>query len=296
MIESDVRPFTEQRPEPVPVGRAPRRFRVLAVMPVFNEQDLVAGTVSALLNAGIEVHVVDHWSTDRTLERVQGLGDRPRLRWERFPADGPRATYAWASLLERLDAVAAESSADWCIYHPADERRHSPWPGVCLRDALFHVQELGYNAVDHARFTFRLVDHGFLDGDDPETHFRYFSPEGSSIHTVDVSAWRNEHRPVGLAAMAGHEVIFAGRRVCPYRFVLAHYPIRSQSQGERKLRDRALRWDRREWRRGWPLHDDHVSAEYVFRWDPKRLSDVGGVGGSSGLVPGHGEVPRVSCP
>jgi glycosyltransferase involved in cell wall biosynthesis len=294
MIETDVRPLTEQLPSSR-IARAPRRFRVLAVMPVFNEQDIVAGTLSKLLDAGIEVHVIDHWSTDRTLERVRKLEGRARLGWERFPADGPHATYSWASLLDRLDAVAAGSSADWCVYHPADERRYSPWPGVSMRDALFHVQQLGYNAVDHARFTFRLIDHGFHDGDDPEAHFRHFSREDSSIHTVDVSAWRNQHRPVGLAVMAGHEVTFAGRRVFPHRFVLAHYPIRSQSQGERKLRDRALRWDLMERSQGWPLHDDHFSDEYVFRWDPKRLFDVNEVGGPAGLVPGPPEMPRVSC-
>ena len=47
---------------------------------------------------------------------------------------------------------------------------------------------------------------------------------------------RRAPRPGGLG---GHDARFPGRRVFPYKFLLLHYPARSQEQGERKVfRDR----------------------------------------------------------
>jgi hypothetical protein len=75
-----------------------------------------------------------------------------------------------------------------------------------------------------------------------------------------------------MARNAGHEVMFTGRRVFPYKFLLRHYPIRSQEHGERKIpRDRQPRWSPEERAKGWDVHYDHYNKDTSILWDREGL-------------------------
>lgn len=254
------------RRDMVPRPSTPGTFRVLAVIPAYNEEDVIGHTVGSLLDAGIEVHVINHGSTDRTLERTRMLTGRGRLSWETWPTPAPAGPVRWAALLDRVDEVAARSGADWCLFHGADERRSGPWDGLTLRDALYRVQADGFNAVDHTILQFRPIDH-HGSGGDPVDHFRHFTFGDVRGPSVRVSTWRNQRRPVGLADSAGRDVRFPGRRVHPFNFLVRHYPIRSGSQGERKLRDRHARRDPLEGARHWPPRDDHRDRRGQLIWE-----------------------------
>jgi len=258
--------------DPLAVGPAPRQFRVLAIMTAYNEEDIVGFSVGALLAEGVEVHLIDNWSTDRTLERARAVGHLGRFSWERFPPDAPDPTWRWSALLDRVDEVAAASHADWCIHHDADERRSAPWPGVSLRDALHVVRQRGFNAVDHTLLNFWPVDDGYRSGHDPERHFRHFSFGDLAGHFVQIKAWKNQGETVRLAASGGHSVEIRDRRVFPYNFLIKHYPIRSQAQGERKVfRDRVPRWDPGERARGWHVQYDGITTGHRFIRSPREL-------------------------
>jgi len=67
-------------------------------------------------------------------------------------------------------------------------------------------------------------------------------------------------------------VEFEGRQVYPIRFLLKHYPIRSQAHGQHKvLTERKGRFDPEERARGWHVHYDHVDTQTSFIVDPTRL-------------------------
>ena len=89
-------------------------------------------------------------------------------------------------------------------------------------------------------------------------------------------------------------------RVFPYKFLLRHYPIRSQAHGERKiLHERRQRWDPAERARGWHVQYDHYGdapsflwkSDVLLPWDPEEfrcrhlLERLSGVG-----LPGNPEV------
>jgi glycosyltransferase involved in cell wall biosynthesis len=241
-------------------------------MTAYNEEDVIASSVGALLAQGVEVHLIDNWSTDQTVERALSEANRGRLTWERFPADGPASTYRWRDLLGRVDDLAAESGADWCIHHDADERRLSPWAGVSLRDGLHHVQRCGFNAVDHTLLNFWPVDETYVEGADPEDHFRHFGFGEFDGHFIQVKAWRNPGHGVRLADFGGHDVNFPGLRIYPYNFLIKHYSIRSQAHGERKVfEDRVSRWDPEERAGGWHIQYDHVAPGHRFLRDASTL-------------------------
>ncbi len=256
---------------PVMPGAAPTGFRVAAIMTVFNEQDIIVPSITYLVDQGIDVYVVDNWSTDRTHELVTQMSGR-LIGAERFPSTGPTGTYDWYNLLLRVEAVATNLRASWCIHHDADERRRAPWAAVRLRDALYHVDRSGFTAVDHTLVEFSPIDDSYVPGTDFEAHFLHFR-FGERPGTLKmINAWKNMGKPVSLSASGGHEAVFPGRRLYPYNFLLKHYPIRSQAHGEKKvLRERQPRWNPTERAMGWHVHYDHIQPGFHFCRDPRTL-------------------------
>lgn len=261
----------ERLPETAAVV-VPRGFRVLAVVPVYNEADVVAPCVERLVAEGVEVHVIDNWSTDGTRDRIEHLVGNGVVAVERFPADAAPTRYLWRALLRRVEEVAAASGADWCILHDADERRSPPWPDRTLRDGLFEVSRRGFNAVNHTIVEFHPVDDGFVPGTDYEAYLRYWSPPRIAANRVQLKAWSAPGGRVDLHGSGGHEARFPGRRVFPYNFLLKHYPVRSQRHGEQKVfTDRKPRWDPEERKQQWHRHYDHVRPGHNFLKDPAAL-------------------------
>jgi hypothetical protein len=85
-------------------------------------------------------------------------------------------------------------------------------------------------------------------------------------------AWKQLGVRVSLSPSAGHDVQFPGRRVYPFKFLLKHYPIRSQAHGERKvLRERLPRWNAAERALGWHAQYDEVGAQGCFEHDQAEL-------------------------
>ena len=245
------------------VGAAPESFRVVAIMTTYNEEDVIEPSIGKLIAGGIGVYLIDNWSSDRTFEIAEQFLGRGLVGLERFP-DAPIDRYEWRSLLRRVDAVAAGLDADWCIHHDADEVRSGPWSGVGLRDALWRVDQAGFSAVDHTVVNFRPIDNGYKPSSDFEAYFRRFEFGRTSDLLLQIKAWKNVG-PVDLESSGGHEAKFGERLVFPYKFELKHYPIRSQSHGERKVfRDRIARWDPGERALGWHVHYDDVAPQQSF--------------------------------
>jgi glycosyltransferase involved in cell wall biosynthesis len=255
-----------------PTGAAPEEFRVVAIVPTYDEEDVVAQTLRDLIGQGLDAYLVDNWSTDATVERARPFLGRGLLAIERFPPDGPSPTYDLRALLGRVEAVAEGLPwASWVMLHDADERRRSPWPGTRLRDALWHVDRSGFSCVDHVTLSFWPTDDGFDPaGPDLEERFGHFEFSDHPGHFHQRRAWKQLGQRVALAPSAGHDVAFSGRRVYPYRFLLKHYPIRSRAQGERKLRDRRLRWNAQERALGWHRQYDALPSPAVVR-EPSSL-------------------------
>ena len=250
---------------------APRdAFRVVAIMTVYNEEDVLAPSLAKLIDDGVEVYVIDNWSTDGSFEIARSFEGRGLVGLERFPAEAT-PTFRLQPLLQRVEQVAADQHADWNIHHDVDERRSGPWPGIGLRESLWRVQSLGFSAIDHTVLNFRPVDDTFEPGSDFERHFRFFEFGRTRDLVRQVKAWKNDGR-VDLASSAGHEARFVGRRVFPYKFLIKHYPIRSQAHGDRKiLRDRVARWDPTERARGWHVQYNAIEGQQSFLRDPADL-------------------------
>ena len=257
-----------------PTASAPEHFRVLAVVPTYNEADVISQTLRDLVAQGIDVHVLDNWSTDETAERAHAFLGQGVVAVERFPPAGPARTYELSAILARVEQIAEHARwASWAMLHDADERRRCPWPGVTMRDALWHVDRCGFSCVDHVTLNFAPIDESFdPDGTDLEQHFEHFEFSTHPGHFHQRRAWKQLGPRVALVPSAGHDVRFRARRVYPYKFLLKHYPIRSQAHGERKvLLDRRPRWNALERACHWHRQYDALPRGGFVR-DPATLT------------------------
>jgi glycosyltransferase involved in cell wall biosynthesis len=258
-----------------PRGAAPADFRVVAIMPTYNEEDVIAHSLRYLVDQGIQVYLIDNWSTDATLERARPFLGRGLVDAERFPAAGPSRTYDLRNLLTRVEEVSETLDADWFMLYDADERRRSPWLGLSLKDALHYVDRCGFNCVDHLTVNFWPVDDRFDPARDVERQLTHFELSDHPGHFHQRRVWKNLGRRVSLAPTAGHDVGFEGRLVYPFKFLLKHYPIRSQAHGERKiLAERKPRWNAEERSLGWHAQYDALETMGSFLRDPAELTQA----------------------
>src|SRR5687767_1652535 len=243
--------------------RAPADFRVVAFMAAYNEEDIIVQSIRKWTDQGIAVHILENWSTDSTYELVKELTNQLPVTLERFPADGPSKYFEWEAMLERIEALSKEIKADWFVRRGADEVLVSPWPELSYKDALYRVDRAGFNCVDHTVIEFHPVDDGFQMGMDHEAYFRHFDfnnlPHGAR------KAWKNVGQTISTIASGGHDVVFEGRRVYPFKFLIKHYSLRSQRQAEKKVfAERKARWNPNERAKGWHNHYDAIEKGHRF--------------------------------
>ena len=245
-------------------GKAFQDFRVLAIMAAYNEEDIIAQSIHQLLQQGIDVHVMDNWSTDNTFHILKDLEKQKLISLERFPKDGPSPYFEMLDLMARKVQISKEMKADWYIHHDVDEIRNSPWRNLNLKQGIFRVDQEGYNAIDHTLIWFQPVDDGFSAGMDFGNYFKYFEFDRVP-HCPHVKVWKNIGQDLNLVTSGGHQARFEGRKVYPYKFLLKHYPFRTKSQATKKVfKDRKPRWSPRGRKRGFHIQYDHIEEGFNF--------------------------------
>ncbi len=249
--------------ETLPVA-APPEFRVVAFMAAYNEEDIIVESIKKWTDQGVRVHVLENWSTDSTFHLAKELANRLPITVERFPRDGPSEYFDWSAMLGRMEELSREIEADWFVRRGADEVLTTPWPGVSYRDGLYLVDQAGFNCVDHTIVEFHPVDDAFAMGMDHEAYFKHFDFKNLS-HPKQRKAWKNSGQVISTVPSAGHDVVFDGRRIYPFKFLLKHYSFRSQKHGEKKVfRERKARWNPAERARGWHVHYDSMKQGHRF--------------------------------
>ena len=251
---------------------APRNFRVVALMSSYNEADIIAPVIERLIQDGIEIYLIDNESTDGTYDIAQTYLGKGLIGLERFSPKNPADL--WVEILQRKEELAQELDADWFIHHDADEIRESPWPNVGLRDAFYRVEQQGYTCIDFTVLEFPPVDNTYKGGQKLDTHFQFFDFARHPANFVQVKAWKKAGQRVSLAnSTGGHRVDFPEARVYPYKFLVRHYPIRSQEHGERKIFvERKIRFAGEKKSKGWHAHYDYLTKGDNLLGKPDELA------------------------
>jgi hypothetical protein len=245
--------------------------RVVALVSAYNEADVIGQVIGYLVQQGVEVYLIDDASTDGTVEAAEPYLNRGLLRIEQRAHGAEEGRFSWSDILARKETLATELDADWFIHHDADEFRESPWAGLSLREAIGHVDRRGYNAIDFQLLNFRPTDTPGPHDQDVRSRLTAYELPGD-WDRLQVKCWKKTSERADLITSGGHDVHFEGRRVFPIRFLLRHYPIRSQSHGERKVFvERKPRFTQAERDRQWHVQYDDFQPGGPFTWAPARL-------------------------
>jgi glycosyltransferase involved in cell wall biosynthesis len=240
-----------------------RRVTALAIVPVFNERDVVRSTVMHLLGQGFQVHVIDNWSSDGSFEIIKNLARKEEsLTFEVFPQNEP-SEGSWKSLLERIEQIAHESTSDWVVRVDADEELQSFKSGLPVLDALSLVDSLGFDKVNFTVLHFRPVQTGILGRRDWRNYFEFAKGD---VYGKIQRAWKNSGVYPEVQSSGGH-VVSSHTQLFPFNFIIRHYPLRSRAQARKKVFiDRGKRLAGERTALGWHTHYDGIDRRDRFIW------------------------------
>lgn len=231
---------------------------VLAIITLYNESDIIERNVKYLVKQGIDVHIIDNWSTDGSYKKVKKLTTLYKgLTLERFPTTKAPRYYEWKKILTYIENIAHNSKHDWIIHYDSDEFREAPWPETSLYEGIKFVDSLGFNILDFTVLNYRFTKstNNFSSKVDPLKYFKYCEFANHPAHFIQVKAWKNTNQKVKLAKSGGHDVDFKGKHSFPLKFLINHYPLRSSKQARKKLfEDRFPRFSPKEVKSGWHSH------------------------------------------
>lgn len=250
--------------------------KALAIVTAYNEEDIIEQSIMHLLGQGLDVHVIDNWSTDKTANIVKSISkNNKRVTFEHFPAKKPKKhVYAWAELLHRVEAIAkTKKEYDWFVHNDADELRESAWRDKSLIQGISFADHYGYSAIDFTVIDFRPVKDGFSSKDNPNDFFHNFEFTGIPGYFQQIKCWKRlDNVDVDLASSGGHNASFEGQKVFPLKFLSKHYPLRSTAQANKKIfKERKNDFDKNERKKGWHIQYDNYTSEQPFIWDKKYL-------------------------
>lgn len=252
----------------------PKQFRVLAVIHFYNEADILEMTIKYLLENDIDIYLADNWSDDGGYEIAQRYREKypQRVFLEQFPKTGPSGNYDWYHQLERTEQITEEIAYDWYIHYDVDEMRLGPWRDKNLRETLYYIDQLGYNAVDNTVIDFKLTK------EDENNIFMcdtYFDFRHTRDGYLQRKTWKRTDG-IELKKSAGHTVRIEEPKIFPLKILNRHYPLRSAQQAHRKIFvDRKPRFAKERKERGWHGHyeDIHTGkdlftpADNLITWD-----------------------------
>ncbi len=224
-------------------------MRILAVLCARNEEPYIATALANLIAEGLDVVLIDHESTDRTVSLAQpflghGLRGIERLRW--------KGRFSLSEQLEAKARIIAQADDDWVVHVDADEWLTAPDERRTLAEALSAADASGANCVNFDQFVFVPRPGEDVSGDfvTRSTRYYFFAP----AHPFTIRAWK---RNAGLdnRRHAGH-LLTGASRLYERDFPLRHYIFLSEEHARRKYLER--RFDEDELRKGW--HGDKARA------------------------------------
>jgi hypothetical protein len=212
-----------------------RPLRVVAVLCVRNEERFIAHSLRHLTAQGLEIHLIDNGSTDRTVELARQFLGHGLRRIEHLPHDG---IFRLPAILRRKEELAATLDADWIMHSDADEIALPPPGSLTLAEAIAAADEAGYNIINFIEHTFvptlEAPDH---DHADYQKTMRWYYPFAPRI-PWQMRAWKKSSLPVSLASSGGHLPRFTGARLYPEFFRLKHYQFLSMAHASKKYGSR----------------------------------------------------------
>lgn len=242
---------------------SPSPVRILALIAAYNEERFIAASLRHLAEQGLYAILLDHGSTDNTVEAARPFLGETLLQIQSIPR-GPWMN--WEEILRMKSRLQCEWDADWFLHMDPDEFRYPPPQYPRLADWVAAADAAGYTALNFRELTF-LPTQEHPDHDHPQfrsTLRRYYPFKSDQLFRVN--AWRGQPDAVDLAGSGGHLVEFPGRRISPEFGIMHHYLFLSEAHALEKYGDRFFAPE--EMARGWHGWRQDVRPDSLIHLPP----------------------------
>jgi SAM-dependent methyltransferase len=214
---------------------APVDFRVIAIMTASNAENIILPSLNYLISNGIEVYVISCGSNDSVGDLARSLLGKGVVGVEDFHSGSSTSSLRDEKLLDRIAEISCTLRANWFIHQNANELIESPWPEMKLKDAIYYVDQRGFNCIDHAMLDFYPTRDSFRSSTDFGTYFRYYGLVTDHNCPQQVNVWKNLGQGVHLTYKDDHGINFEDSYVFPYKFLMKRCIIYSQIYARKKM-------------------------------------------------------------
>jgi hypothetical protein len=219
-------------------------LKLVAIVCVRNEQMHIEACIRSLLDEGLSIALLDHGSTDDTVNIARqflgaGVLTIQPLEWS--------GNFSLDAQVRAKVALMATLSYDWVISVDADEWLQAPAEFATLREGIEHATALGYNCINFDEFVFlpaRGEDFEVPDYRRRMRRYYFFEPRPMRLPR----AWSREVSPLGPEDCV-HQTSGVSIRMYPQNFILRHYIVLSHQQAVGKYVGRNFAQE--DLQRGW---------------------------------------------
>ncbi|MCC5846733.1 MAG: sulfotransferase [Verrucomicrobia bacterium] len=242
---------------------------ILAILAVRNVAKTLGRVLQHYAENNIDVHVIDHSSTDETAQIVESHGPSTVIGYEKHPFDG---YFRWGDMLKRKDQVFAESTHDWVLHADGDEILESPVSGESLREMIERLHQTDAEVIDADEFVFvPTSDDEDYSGSDFVSEMKlyyHFAPPGRTLHRCV----RKSAATAAWFATGGHGATVNADRIPKEKIRLQHYVGLSLDDLRRQYLGRVFRGP--ELQKGWHLNRVATSPGFIVPPDPDQMLDL----------------------
>lgn len=206
------------------------RLKIIGMIPVYNEDDIIEEVINHYLNQGIELVILDNGSTDNTFEICKKYEGKGVIKLLQFETD----SFKVSLIKEMLYHMAIEQSPDWIVLSDADEFLEPTEQNKTLQSVILEVDKAGYNLIQFDKFEFFMTEKDTSDVvDGIKNKMQYYSNVGDYVYR----AWK--YFPgIRIGDTAGHFPIYPEEyqyKIFDKKFVLRHFPYRNEKQAKKKV-------------------------------------------------------------
>jgi hypothetical protein len=240
---------------------------ICSVIAVHNAAKTLGTVLSHLERNRINVHIIDHGSTDRTPQIIAQHKGAPVIEVTHLEFDG---VFRLKQQLELKEAIVKNLAVDWVIHTDADEILESPNESESLREMIERLDREGFDIIDCDEFVFAPVE----DVSEPQDfvnemrHYYHFSPVGRTLHR----AQKRANARLSWSATGGHKLPLDGRKLAPERMRLRHYMGLSLDRLRSQYLGRVFAGE--DLQRGWHHNRVPTTQGFVVKPDVSRLLNL----------------------
>lgn len=246
----------------------PDDFKVLAIIHVYNEADILEMSLQYLLKQEVDIYLLDNWSDDGSYEIAKKFQAKHsnQVFLERYPKGGKKDYYDWYHQMEKTEEISLKTNYNWYIHHDVDEMRTGFWKNKNLRETIYYIDQLGFNLIENTVIDFKLTQNSSKNIFMSDTYFDFRDRREAQRKT-----WKKSE-VIELKKSGGHIAKIENPKIFPLNILNRHYPFRNISQARKKVFvDRKPRFAKEKEEFRWHIHYDDIVKDEDLLSDKSKL-------------------------